>query len=71
VVRETVVYLREHLVLEPWGTANPLSLVGAEGPAPARVCPECGAHAAARDAYCRRCGVELYEGAPAHGARGR
>jgi len=26
-LRETVVYLRRHLVLEPWGTASPLSLV--------------------------------------------
>ena len=27
VVRETVVYLRQHLVLEPWGTMTPLEIV--------------------------------------------
>jgi len=30
ILRETVVYLREHLVLEPWGTAGPLGVIGAE-----------------------------------------
>ena len=30
VVRETVVYLREHTIFEPWGTASPLAIVGAE-----------------------------------------
>jgi putative heme transporter len=72
VLRETVVYLREHLVLEPWGTSSPLAVVGAEDRRPAAPrCPECGAAAAARDAYCRRCGADLYADAPAHGARGR
>jgi predicted PurR-regulated permease PerM len=71
VLRETVVYLREHLVLEPWGTGGPLALVGAESEAAGRTCPECGAGTAPGDAYCRRCGADLYEGAPAHGARGR
>jgi len=72
VLRETVVYLREHLVLEPWGTSGPLTVIGAEGP-PATIprCPDCGAAAAARDAYCPRCGADLYADAPAHGARGR
>jgi predicted PurR-regulated permease PerM len=32
VVRETVVYLRRHLVLEPWGTTEPAALA-AGGPA--------------------------------------
>jgi predicted PurR-regulated permease PerM len=71
VLRETVVYLREHLVLEPWGTVAPLALAGAESQAAARACPECGAGTAPGDAYCRRCGADLYEDAPAHGARGR
>jgi len=31
----------------------------------------CGAPAAQRDAYCRRCGASLYADAPARGARGR
>jgi predicted PurR-regulated permease PerM len=72
VLRETVVYLREHLVLEPWGTVSPLAAIGAEGvPTAGRVCPACGATAAARDAYCRRCGADLYAGSRARGAHRR
>jgi predicted PurR-regulated permease PerM len=71
VLRETVVYLREHLVLEPWGTAGPLALAGAEGPTAARLCPECGAATAPRDAYCRRCGGELYAAAGTRQERAR
>jgi predicted PurR-regulated permease PerM len=67
VARETVVYLREHLVLEPWGTpsAAELGLVpaggGGGGPPPdvAAPCPECGAATTAGDAHCRACGAEL------------
>jgi predicted PurR-regulated permease PerM len=71
VLRETVVYLREHTVFEPWGTAGPLALAGVED-APGRPrCPECDAPAAPRDAYCRRCGAQLYAGTPAREARGR
>jgi len=67
VLRETVVYLREHLVLEPWGTMDPVELVTGGG-SPARrareetrdlPCPSCGAPAAAGDAYCRVCGSSL------------
>jgi hypothetical protein len=69
VLRETVVYLREHVVFEPWGTASPLKVLGAEGGSSAVPrCPECGAAAAARDAYCRRCGADLYVDTQAHGA---
>jgi predicted PurR-regulated permease PerM len=73
VLRETVVYLREHTVLESWGTASPLAVVGAEDRrATGRRCPECDAPAAQRDAHCRRCGADLYSGAaPARGAHGR
>jgi predicted PurR-regulated permease PerM len=72
VLRETVVYLREHTVFEPWGTTSPLAVAGAEGlPPPRRRCPECEAPAAPRDAYCRRCGADLYAGASARGAHGR
>ena len=28
VIRQTVVYLRRHLVLEPWGTMNPIAALG-------------------------------------------
>jgi hypothetical protein len=54
-VRETVVYLRRHLVLEPWGTASPLAVAGVPPPR----CAECGAIHEAGDAYCRACGAEL------------
>lgn len=59
VIRETVVYLRRHLVLEPWGPAEP-ALAGAMGDGPARPrCPECGAEHEPDDAYCGRCGSSL------------
>ena len=55
VIRQTVLYLRRHLVLEPWGTlgSGVLSNVGVER------CAECGASAGPRDAYCRSCGASL------------
>jgi predicted PurR-regulated permease PerM len=67
VARETVLYLRRHLVLEPWGTAQPApagggELVGAgvSQPAlPTARCEECGAEAGADDAFCRSCGAAL------------
>jgi predicted PurR-regulated permease PerM len=56
-LRETVVYLRRHLVLEPWGTA---SVLGIAGPSPpTRRCPECSASAARDDTFCRTCGAAL------------
>ncbi|HEX5922493.1 MAG TPA: AI-2E family transporter [Baekduia sp.] len=56
-LRETVVYLRRHLVLEPWGTA---SVLGIAGPSPpSRRCGECGASAARDDTFCRTCGAAL------------
>jgi predicted PurR-regulated permease PerM len=64
-LRETVVYLRRHLILEPWGTASPLALAGGgrpEGPAPPGAsghCPDCGAAAPRGDAFCRACGADL------------
>jgi predicted PurR-regulated permease PerM len=63
VVRETVVYAREHLVLEPWGTPSAHELGhGARPPdpaEPARRCPECGAAATDDASYCSACGTEL------------
>jgi predicted PurR-regulated permease PerM len=55
VVRQTVVYLRRHLVLEPWGTlgSGVISDVGVDR------CAECGAPANPRDSYCRSCGSSL------------
>ena len=72
VVRESVVYFRDHLVLEPWSTATAAQLGrGAHGPGPppgasppatptaSRTCPECGTAAAPGAAYCTACGTEL------------
>jgi predicted PurR-regulated permease PerM len=55
VINQTVIYLRRHLVLEPWGTlgSGVLANVGVER------CPDCGASASPRDAYCRSCGASL------------
>jgi predicted PurR-regulated permease PerM len=63
VVRESVVYLREHMVLEPWSTPSAAELghgPPAEGAAEtARRCPECGAGTGEEAAYCSACGTEL------------
>jgi predicted PurR-regulated permease PerM len=68
VVRETVVYLREHLILEPWGTPTAAELGRTElrqppdaqpPPEPGRRCPECGTPAPEEAAYCAACGTEL------------
>jgi predicted PurR-regulated permease PerM len=64
-VRETVVYLRRHLVLEPWGTSGVLGLAG---PPPARTCPECGRPTSQGDTFCRACGAPL---TPSEVASGR
>jgi predicted PurR-regulated permease PerM len=69
VIRETVVYLRRHLVLEPWGTPDGAALAGVGSrvaggepppgaPAP---CPECGTTPPAAAAFCPSCGAELDE----------
>ncbi len=55
VIRATVMYLRRHLVLEPWGTSSPLATMALE---PDR-CPDCGAVPDAKDAFCRSCGSSL------------
>jgi predicted PurR-regulated permease PerM len=57
VVRETVVYLREHLVFEPWGTMSPVEVAaGRAGKRP--VCSECGYELGPGDVFCRSCGAE-------------
>jgi len=56
VVRQTIVYLRRHLVLEPWTVVAP----GAEIlPLTPDRCPDCGAVARRDDAFCRSCGALL------------
>jgi predicted PurR-regulated permease PerM len=65
VVRESVVYFREHLILEPWNTPSAAALGHrARPPTPAspatgRRCPECGTAADPEAAYCAACGTEL------------
>jgi predicted PurR-regulated permease PerM len=57
VLRETVVYLRRHLVLEPWPRNPGVALAGLG--AEAVSCPECGAALAPGAARCGACGTEL------------
>jgi putative heme transporter len=63
VVRESVVYFREHTVLEPWGTPTAAELGYRARPPTAaptdRRCPECGTAASDEAAYCVACGTEL------------
>ena len=63
VVRESVVYFREHLVLEPWGTPTAAELgrwsPAAIGPDAKRQCPECGTATSAEATYCSACGTGL------------
>ena len=64
VLRESVVYLREHLVLEPWRTATAAELGYATSRPdgdlpPPRRCPECGTPAHEEDDFCKACGTEL------------
>src|SRR5829696_1607238 len=62
VVRESLVYLREHLVLEPWGTPTAAELGHRARPPTApssRRCPECRTPADEEAAYCAACGTEL------------
>jgi len=71
VARETLVYLRRHLVLEPWGHAEPAALItGSErvpdGALEAR-CGQCGAVPAPGDTFCRSCGAPLRPTVPAGG----
>jgi predicted PurR-regulated permease PerM len=64
VIRQTVVYLRRHLVFEPWGVMGAggagIGVLGdpAPEPEPDR-CVNCGALAAGDDAFCHSCGASL------------
>jgi predicted PurR-regulated permease PerM len=59
VIRQTALYLRRHLVLEPWGTTPFGAGVTPAGP---NHCPECGAPGGAEDSFCRSCGASLETG---------
>jgi predicted PurR-regulated permease PerM len=63
VVRETVVYLRHHLVLEPWGTLSPLEVAEVRA-GRRRLCRECGADLGAADIFCHTCGAETSPARP-------
>ncbi len=56
VIRATVLYLRRHLVLEPWMVSTPGAGVMSLGP---DRCPDCGAPPGSDDAFCRACGASL------------
>jgi predicted PurR-regulated permease PerM len=56
VLRQTALYLRRHLVLEPWGTAS--AGIDPLGLSPDR-CPDCDARADHDDVYCSDCGASL------------
>ena len=58
VIRETVVYLREHLVLEPWGTMSPLEVAGVKVGRRA-MCTECGGELGPSNVFCPTCGAEV------------
>jgi predicted PurR-regulated permease PerM len=57
VIRQTVLYLQRHLVLEPWATQG--VGLGVLSPRSPDRCPDCGAPASGADAYCRSCGTSL------------
>ncbi|MEO8686682.1 MAG: AI-2E family transporter [Solirubrobacteraceae bacterium] len=59
VVRETVVYLRRHLVLEPWPRSPAAAPKGAGVGTEGAACPECGAGLTPGAARCGACGTEL------------
>jgi putative heme transporter len=59
VIRETVVYMRRHLVLEPWGTPSAEDLRRRKEAPPPAACPECGEPRQPDAAFCPACGTEL------------
>jgi predicted PurR-regulated permease PerM len=73
VIRQTVLYLRRHLVLEPWALTSPgvgvppagsvMSTEAASHDRPPALepdlCPDCGTSAQPGDAFCRTCGASL------------
>jgi predicted PurR-regulated permease PerM len=59
VVRETVVYLHRHLVLEPWDTPSAAQLATRASPPPPERCLECGGELPPGAASCPACGTEI------------
>jgi predicted PurR-regulated permease PerM len=58
-LRETIVYLRDHLRLEPWPVATVGALTGLLGSERSSPCSVCGEPMLAGDRYCRNCGERL------------
>jgi predicted PurR-regulated permease PerM len=58
-LRETVMYLSQHLRLEPWPVTTAGGSAGLLHGAPSAPCPVCGEQASAEDRYCGKCGVAL------------
>jgi hypothetical protein len=65
VIRQTVLYLRRHVVLEPWGAVEGPG-AGLMGPASPARCPGCGAEARAGETVCSECDSSLDR--PVHGS---
>jgi predicted PurR-regulated permease PerM len=59
VLRETVTYLRRHLVLEPWSVPSVDDLTGLGVLGRRGACPSCGARTHPADGFCRACGEPL------------
>jgi predicted PurR-regulated permease PerM len=59
VIRETVVYLRRHLVLERWDLPSAAEMSQRRGPPARPPCPECGAPRPEEASFCPSCGTEL------------
>ncbi len=58
-LRETALYLREHLRLEPWSVLSAEGSPGLLGDVPSASCSACGARLPRGDRYCRNCGEPL------------
>src|SRR4051812_28791633 len=59
VIRETVDYLRQHLVFERWDIPTVRDLAPGRAPPPGVPCPECGAGRPQEASFCPSCGTEL------------
>jgi predicted PurR-regulated permease PerM len=59
VVRETVVYLHRHLVLEPWDTPSAAQLAARANPPREERCLECGGELPPGASSCPACGTEI------------
>jgi predicted PurR-regulated permease PerM len=63
VIRQTALYLRRHLVFEPWGVTGAGGGIGLFDASPPATgpdhCEECGASASGDDAFCHSCGASL------------